>query len=296
MPWADLTDARLYYELNGSGETVLLIPGLGATCNMWLPLLPELSQHFQTLTMDNRGMGRSELKRSALTLSHFAADIVELLDYLELERIHVVGISLGGIIAQCLALEHPQRVNRLVLLSCAHRFSPYLSEMARFMWRALSRLPRREYVRVMELLCVGPRYLDNDHARFEQHVKDVCNCLPPRLALLRQLKALRDSSFDPRDYHLCRPTLVMSGECDRLIPACYARDMAGEIPECQCAIIPDAGHPLVHECPEEVLSRMTAFLKNDPREARQETAPHLPRVAARPATKRNASGKRRVAA
>ncbi len=272
MPWADLTDARMYYELTGQGEAILMIPGLGCTCEVWNALADELSQEFLLVRVDNRGIGRSQARRPALTMSHFCADLAELLDYLQLDRVDVMGMSLGGIIAQRLAVEHPRRVERLVLISCTHQFSPYLSEMVRFMGRALSRLSRKGYARAMELLCTGPLHFDAYPEDFERRIAESCARRVPRSAVMGQLRALRASRFDPADYRIQCPTLVLAGEYDHLIPACYALRMADEIPTCEFTAIPDAGHSLVNERPREVVTRVISFLKAKPGLAGREPA------------------------
>src|SRR5687768_5260871 len=113
--FADLTDVRCYYELLGTGDPLLLIPGLGATCALWDGVTSDLSKSFSLILFDNRGIGRSVAKRAPQTLTDFAVDIVELMDHLQLKRAHVLGLSLGGIVAQQLAVDHPSRVDRLVL-------------------------------------------------------------------------------------------------------------------------------------------------------------------------------------
>src|ERR1700712_3007802 len=159
MPWANLTDARLYYELLGSGDPVLLIPGLGATCRMWDAVAPELAGHFSLILPDNRDVGKSVGKRKPHTLSDFSADLIELLDRLQIERAHVVGISLGGVIAQRLAVEHPGRVDRLVLISTAHRFGPYLRDISGLLGRCLYRMLYARFQCTMQLLRTLPDYL-----------------------------------------------------------------------------------------------------------------------------------------
>ena len=156
MPWADLTDARLYYELFGSGEPLLLIPGLGATCRTWDPILPGLSERFSVVCVDNRGAGRSSSKRSPHTVSDFSSDLLELLDTLQLDRCHVAGLSMGGVVAQRLAVDHPSRVSRLVLISCTHQFGPYLRQVANLLGQTLRRFPYRMYLQTMEVLGTAP--------------------------------------------------------------------------------------------------------------------------------------------
>ncbi|MEX0742701.1 MAG: alpha/beta hydrolase, partial [Phycisphaeraceae bacterium] len=124
MAWANLTDTRCYYELLGQGEALVLIPGLGALCRADDPDALELANDFTLVCPELRGIGRSRVKRTPTTLADYCSDLVELLDHLQVERAHVMGLSLGGIIAQRFAVDHPGRVNRLVLVSCAHRFGP----------------------------------------------------------------------------------------------------------------------------------------------------------------------------
>jgi len=114
MAWAELSDVRCYYELHGEGEPLLLIPGLGGTCRLWDPIAPHLANDFSLILIDNRGIGRSVPRRKLRTLADYSSDIAELLDTLQLDRAHVLGLSLGGIIAQRFAIDHPSRVDRLV--------------------------------------------------------------------------------------------------------------------------------------------------------------------------------------
>src|SRR4051794_31192811 len=107
MAWAQLSDVHCYYELLGEGEPLLLIPGLGTTCRLWDSVAPAFAEHFSLILPDNRGVGRSVAKRHATTLSDYVVDLVELLDELQLDRVHVMGLSLGGVIAQRLAIDHP---------------------------------------------------------------------------------------------------------------------------------------------------------------------------------------------
>src|SRR5687767_11940292 len=160
MAWAELSDVRCYYEVLGQGDPVLLIPGLGATCRLWDPIAPELAEHFSVVAPDNRGIGQSVARRPAKHLRDYVVDLIELMDRLQLDRAHVVGLSLGGMIAQRVAIEHPSRVDRLVLMSCAHRFGPYLRGMAMLLARTLRHFPWDLYVQTLELLGTSPMHYD----------------------------------------------------------------------------------------------------------------------------------------
>src|SRR5580692_6236815 len=100
MACVDLSDARLYYEIRGAGEALLLIPGLGQTGRVWDPIVPALANEFSVIQIDNRGIGRSTEKRPVHRLDDYVSDCIELLDFLQVSRAHVLGMSLGGVLAQ----------------------------------------------------------------------------------------------------------------------------------------------------------------------------------------------------
>src|SRR5215212_1990293 len=200
MAWAELTDCRAYYELIGEGEPLLLIPGLGATCRLWDSVVPELARHFTLIMVDNRGMGLSKAKKKARTLADYSTDYSELLDFLNIDVTHVLGLSLGGIAAQRLAIDHPHKINRLILMSCADRFTPYLLRMTALLGHSLRRFPRMLFLQTMELLATAPLYLDEHANEIDQMMKEKCKNPVPARAMGTQLRALLRSEVDPRDY------------------------------------------------------------------------------------------------
>ena len=159
MAWADLSDVRCYYEIRGKGEPLLMIPGLGGICRFWDPIAPLLEQHFTLILPDNRGTGQSVARRPARNVKHLCADLIELLDHLQIDRSHVLGLSLGGIVAQRLAVDHPSRLLRLVLVSCTDSFSPYLRQISLLLAQVLRRLPADAFARTLDLGVLVHRFL-----------------------------------------------------------------------------------------------------------------------------------------
>lgn len=260
MAWAELSDVRCYYEIRGEGEPLLLIPGLGGNCRSWDPALPELARHFTLILFDNRGMGRSVAKRPARDLAHLSADIIELLDFLQLDRAHVMGISLGGMIAVRLAIDHPSRIDRLALVSCTDRFSPYLRQIATLLGHALRHFPPETFLRTVELLGTAPEYLDAHAAEIDRRVALRCAEGFSRRALAGQLRCLASSDRGTiEEGPIQNPTLVLAGEHDALIPNCYARRMAERIGGSEFEVIGGAGHNPFAECPERVVPRVVRF-------------------------------------
>jgi 3-oxoadipate enol-lactonase len=260
MPLAELTDSRCYYELHGSGSPVILIPGLGTTCELWSPVTQQLEQSFSVILFDNRDIGRSVSKRPPQTLVDFTVDVIELMDHLQLDRAHVIGLSLGGIVAQRLAIDHPSRVDRLVLMSCADRFGPYLREIAKLLGQSLYRFPPELFRRTIELLGTSPMYFDDHAKEIEQKIAADCDTGIARKAVVRQLRCLSCHDAVGEDYRIESPTLVIAGDHDTLVPAFYARRMSQLIPNSEFVLVPNCGHNPLIERPEFVLPRMVKFL------------------------------------
>jgi len=117
IPLVQLNGIERFYQETGSGDALLLINGLGGTCLGWEPLVPALAEHFRVITSDNRGVGRSSAPPGPYTTQQMADDAAALLAHLGVTRAHVVGSSMGGMIAQELALTYPTLVDRLVLFA-----------------------------------------------------------------------------------------------------------------------------------------------------------------------------------
>jgi pimeloyl-ACP methyl ester carboxylesterase len=259
MAWAELTDVRCYYEVLGQGDPLLLIPGLGMSCRGWDPIIPELARQFTLILPDNRGMGLSTAKRRPRSVAELSVDLVELLDHLQLDRAHVIGLSFGGIVAQRLAIDHPSRVDRLVLVSCAERFSPYLRQVAMLLRHGQRPFPSDLVTRVVELLSTSPQYLDSNEQLVEQRLSAKAPAAQRR-SVAMQLRCVAHSEVPPDEFRIRRPTMVIAGEDDRLIPACYARKMAERIPGSRFLLIRGGGHNALQQRLDDVLPRIIHFL------------------------------------
>jgi pimeloyl-ACP methyl ester carboxylesterase len=260
MAWAQLTDVRCCYEVIGRGDPLLLVPGLGVTRSVWDPIVPELAAHLSLILLDNRGAGRSEPVRPAECLRDYVSDLVELMDHLQLERAHVLGLSLGGMIARRLAADHPSRVDRLVLVSCTDRFSPYLWQVMRLLDGLARQRSGDAFARAVETLGTSPEFYDAHARQSEERVREKCRNAGAGL-IGQQLACLaRDTDGGGEVDPVSAPTLVMAGEYDPLIPACYARAMADRIPGSRFLLVPGAGHNPLQECAELVARDLINFL------------------------------------
>src|SRR6202044_1765574 len=115
MPFVENQDAKIYWDEQGSGEPLLLIEGLGYPSYMWHRTRPILAQTYRTIVLDNRGVGQSDVPPGVYSIELMASDAAAVLDAAGVQRAHVFGVSMGGMIAQEFALQYPKRVLSLIL-------------------------------------------------------------------------------------------------------------------------------------------------------------------------------------
>jgi pimeloyl-ACP methyl ester carboxylesterase len=254
----------LHWERTGTGPPVLLIMGLGLSGGAWWRTVPVLSRRLQVLTFDNRGVGRSRSLQLAYTTEAMADDAVSVLDLAGVKRAHVYGISLGGMVAQQLALRHPSRVRSLVLGAThaggANMHRPDIDVMA-FMWERLLLPSENAAWRSVPL-----NYSERCRAA---HSERIAEDVAQRLAHPFSEQAYRAQLFaaalhDCYD-HLNRirvPTLVVHGDDDRMVPVQNGRMIAERIPGAELLELPDTGHLYPTEAPH-VDEEIAAFMRSN---------------------------------
>jgi 3-oxoadipate enol-lactonase len=244
--------ARLHYEVAGEGDAVLLIMGLGMASTGWWRTVPVLAERFRVITFDNRGAGRSDSPRGPYTLAQLAADAVAILDAAEEERAHVYGLSLGGMIAQELALRHPARVHKLVLgaTTPGGRRHELPDEAALGFFERRGRMPAEEGVWASVPYNYG-------YATRVQHADRIGQDAVQRLRFpvspegyKAQLAAAWRFDAVDRLAQLTTPALVLHGSEDRMIPVSNGRRLAEAIPDARLQILEGAGHLYMTDAPE----------------------------------------------
>ncbi|MBV9611647.1 MAG: alpha/beta fold hydrolase, partial [Acidobacteriaceae bacterium] len=250
---------RLYWEQHGSGPPVLLIMGLSFTHEMWFRVLPNLLPRYRTLLFDNRGMGRSDCPRGPYSIRQMAADAVAVLDAAGLSSAHVVGASMGGMIAQELALTYPERVRSLVL-GCT-TYSGLLGKWPHFrhvphplQWPRATRLDRERALRSLLYAEATPT------ERIEEDLAVRCGCTWTYKGFLNQLAAILRWNAYRRLPRIQVPTLVIHGAEDHLVPPHNGRVIASRIPGARWELIPHAGHILITDQPERTTRLLLDFL------------------------------------
>ncbi len=253
------TDApTLFYQVEGAGPPVVLIHGVGADGSSWDAIAPALAPRFTVIRLDLRGHGRSGHIDGVLVLADFARDVLDVMDAADVARAHVVGFSLGGMIAQALALDHAARVERLVLLSAvAGR-----TEQER--GRVQERL---EILRTQGIGAITgaaqdrwftagfiERHPDLVRQRMEQLQR---NHAPSYAAAYT---VFSPSDLGARLHGIRAPTLVATGEHDVGSNTRMARFMQAQIPGAQLRILPGLKHSVLVEAPEAITAMLLEFL------------------------------------
>ena len=247
--------AELYCERRGAGEPLLMIQGLGANGLHWgEPFLAELERDFELVVFDNRGVGRSApLAGADVTTASLAADTLALLDAIDLRRVHVLGISMGGMVAQELALAAPERVRTLTLgcTSCGGTQSRQTDqEVIRELTAAVLSRDMDRMLRTAFELVVSPAFA-GDPAHYADFVV-AARHHPPDIPLLmaQQAAAVAHDSY-ARLRGLQVPTLVLHGTGDRLVAPVNGDLVASLIPGARLELLQGAGHLFFWERPQE---------------------------------------------
>ena len=257
-------DPPLPYQWTGHGPPLLLLSGLGGKGKSWEPFLSTAARRFSTLVFDLPGSGAAPGLIGPVTIRDLARSALELLDHLGLERTAVVGRSLGGMVAQELALLAPERIWRLVLVSTTGRADPHLAEVFR-LWARMAelRIPADVRHRSAMLWCLGSRALA-ESPRTAAYLRAKARTDRPKDYALQARACAEHDALD-RLRALRIPTLVVAGTDDRLTPPSHAETLAGAIPGARLLYIPGAGHLPYLEAPEEFERGVLPFLETPSR-------------------------------
>lgn len=262
MPRIRVGDVGLHYVEAGHGEPLLLIMGFGGDHLAWGMQVPVLAERYRVIAFDNRGAGQSDAPDCAYTTGMMADDAAGLLRALGVERTHVIGLSMGGMIAQELALNYPERVRTLQLHATYARPDAYLRALVES-WRIVrSALGREEALRTMAPWLFTPAAY-NERPEFVETVLQtaLANPHPQNLTgFLRQSEAVATHDTLDRLHAIRCPTLVSVAEHDTLVPPRFSRELASRIPDAELTIIPHGGHVTLWEHPDTFNDVCLTFL------------------------------------
>jgi len=269
MPRVKINDLEMYYEVHGNGFPLILISGYSGSSEGWDVLVPrvsDLSKHYKVITLDNRGTGRSSAPEGDYSIRTMADDVARLLDSLKIPKAHVLGLSMGGMIAQELAINYPEKVKGLILIctipggsvfdvipgqrevleKLTWAFAPPQGMSLEDLWGEILKLVYYE------------KYFEENKARIISYV-------PKYPTPLSTFEKHYDAAIKFDTYNrlekIRSKTLVIHGEDDMLIKPEGARILAKRIPDAELKTFKQAGHCVMEEKWEEVKPVILDFLK-----------------------------------
>ena len=262
MPRARVGELELFHDGDGAGEPLLLLTGLGGDHHAFDLVRRDLARRHRLVLLDHRDAGQSDEARAPYGLADVAADALGVMDALGIDRFHVLGASMGGAVAQHLALQAPTRVATLVLVSTWGRTDAFLRSVLSS-WRSMvERLPAEEFLAALAPWAFTYRFLEAP--------------APEVVALqaaLRERGVLRSVAAYQRQIDAClahdalglvpllrTPTLVLAGEDDILTPPRYGRALATAFTRAEVMLVPASGHACFLETPKAVAERALRFL------------------------------------
>ncbi len=263
MPRVRVGELELAYEVCGAGDPLLLVMGLGGDRQGWDLVRPELARRHRLVLLDNRDAGESDEAHGPYGLADMAADGLAVMDHLGIERFHVLGASMGGAIAQHLALQAPTRVASLVLAATWGRTDGFLAAVMGSMRAQVERLEP-------EVFLAGVMPWAFTARAFQQPPPELLafqEARRARGALLRSVAAYQRQvdaclGHDVLDVlpMLRTPALVLVGEDDILTPPRYARAIAASLAGAEVTLVPASGHACFLETPKPFADRVLRFL------------------------------------
>lgn len=261
----NLPDTKIAYEVRGSGEPLVLVPGFASGAWSWEWQLDELTKLFQVITFDPGGVARSELKMgNDVSIAKIADDIAELLSELHIDAAHILGISFGGFVAQEFALRYPDRVRKLVLASTSfggpNHVMPSMDVLAAF--SSTEGLNDLDKIR-KNLTTAFTTDFVRDHA---DEVDRFCTLRElnevPEEVYKQQLASALAFNAEDRIGEIRAETLVLTGDSDTVVPAENSRNLANAVPNAALGMIANGGHMAFVENASEFNSTVIEFLSN----------------------------------
>lgn len=272
--YAENQTVKLHYQTTGTGEPLLLIMGLGMDHRGWMMQTPQLAQDFTVITYDNRGVGRSSVPPGPYTTLQMAEDAAFLLDHLGIASAHVCGISMGGMIAQQLAIHFPKKVKKLVLSVTYGWVDDEIKATSGKVMQSitgqqggdpltadLSQVNMEKVLFGMMEYVFTPTFLDQNRPLLEAFYQEFLREAPSLDGFLHQLVATQ--THDTRDQleKIACPTLVLGADRDMLIPPSCSKKIADKIPGAELVFMEGVGHALNFEKAGEFNRILADFLK-----------------------------------
>jgi aminoacrylate hydrolase len=261
MPKAAVGGIELYYETYGDGPPLLLVPGLGGVGSYWRPQIDALSEQFKVIVHDHRGTGRSTRSEIAYSVDQMTSDLLNLMDALGIERAHLVGHSTGAAIGQTMAIERPDRVDRLVLYAGWTSCDPFMRRVFETRKTLLLDSGVEAYIKATPVFLFPDWWINQNAESFAKADLDLVADFPSAKIAASRCDAVMNFDRVDRLGEIHAPTLVICAADDFLTPAYFSRDLAERIPNTELNILPRGGHCVSQTLPESFNQVVLDFLE-----------------------------------
>ncbi len=259
---AQVGDIKMGYRTYGNGYPLVMIMGYGSTMNLWEPgLIRTLSSRFKVIVFDNRGMGNTEAGQHAFTIEQFADDTVGLMDALGIPQAHVLGWSMGALIAEEVALRHPGKVNKLALYAahCSASLFPPAPEVVQKLTDTSGTAEERGMRFISVLFPLD--WLRSHGERIKEVFYHPMGSILPETMAKQSVAISTWKGCCDRLGEINNPTLVIGGANDVLVPPQNARYLASKFPNSQLVLIENGGHGLMFQYPDKFSEKVVGFLE-----------------------------------
>jgi pimeloyl-ACP methyl ester carboxylesterase len=260
MPYAKINDIQMYYELHGTGETIVLLNGILANTSSWMNQVLSFAKQFQILLLDFRGQGKSEKPLMKYPVALHAEDLRALLQELKIPNAHIAGISFGGEVALIFALKYPEMVKSLIVSCAVSHVDPALKAIVE-RWLVAARLRSGKYL----FQTIYPDIFSDEFIEknwdFISGTAPIYDTAVDIDAFIELLKGFMQLNITSELYRIKKPTLIIAAENDKIKPPKYSKIIHNEIPGSRFVVIKNSGHTVIWERPEEFNSIVLKFIK-----------------------------------
>jgi aminoacrylate hydrolase len=261
MPHLKLRDgAELYYDKSGNGPALFLVPGLGGDGRWWEAHVPELARKFTVVVHDHRGTGRSTLSKMKYSVEQMADDALQLIEALGFDKVHWCGHSTGGAMGQVLAIDHPGRIDRLVLSATWARTDAFFRRSFEVRAAIVKAMGPAAYMKASALALYSPGWIRDHDADMAMAAAAANETIPVPEILVSRIEAI--IAHDRRDQlqKVKARTLAICARDDMVTPLYFTDELVRLIPDARAYVLPDGGHFYPHVHGAEFRRVLTSFL------------------------------------
>lgn len=261
MPFTNSNGTKIFWDEAGSGDPLVMIMGLGYTHDMWHRTWPVMARQYRTIVFDNRGVGKSDVPPGPYSVAQMTADTVAVMDAAGLDRAHVLGASMGGMIAQEFAITHPHRVRSLVL-GCTACGGPNSVPAAPNVLQVLMARATMTPDEGAEAMVPFIYDASTPRVRIDEDLAIRRRTYPSAAGYLGQVQGVLSWSCYDRLPQIKARTLIIHGENDQLVPPQNAHILHERIAGSRLVMLPHASHIFMTDQPEASHAAVLEFLAN----------------------------------